>query len=286
MIDEANLESHGVWEKPSCDPAWRHAFLERAVRMVGRDRNHPSVICWSLGNESGHGPNHAAMADWVHANDPTRFVHYESAGREPYVDVVSTMYPTVERIIEMATVPDDPRPVMMCEFAHAMGNSCGNLREYIDAIRNTERLIGGFIWDWIDQGIATTDDQGSSLFRLRWRFWRCAQRHNFCINGLIGPDRMPHPALLEFKYLIQPVVVEAVDLDAGELRITNRYDFRSLDGLDIAWTLEEDGVAIQSGTRRTAGDRPAAKPESHSRCRAAGVGARRRVLAESDVLPA
>jgi beta-galactosidase/beta-glucuronidase len=247
VIDEANLESHGVWEKPSRDPIWRHAFLERAIRMVGRDRNHPSVICWSLGNESGHGPNHAAMADWIHANDPTRFVHYESAGREPYVDVVSTMYPTVERIIEMATVPDDPRPVMMCEFAHAMGNSCGNLREYVDAIRSTDRLIGGFIWDWIDQGIEKTDEKGKSYFAYGGDFGDVPNDHNFCINGLIGPDRTPHPALLEFKYLIQPVVVEPVDLDAGELQIANRYDFQTLSGLDIAWTLEEDGVAIQSG---------------------------------------
>ncbi|MHB1317118.1 MAG: beta-galactosidase, LacZ type [Anaerolineae bacterium] len=247
VIDEANLESHGVWEKPSCDPAWRHAFLERAVRMVGRDRNHPSVICWSLGNESGHGPNHAAMADWIHANDPSRFVHYESAGREPYVDVVSTMYPTVERIIEMATVPDDPRPVMMCEFAHAMGNSCGNLREYIDAIRDTARLIGGFIWDWIDQGITKVDEKGKTYFAYGGDFGDVPNDHNFCINGLIGPDRIPHPALLEYKYLIQPVVVEAVDLEAGELRIVNRYDFDTLANLDIAWTLEEDGIAIQSG---------------------------------------
>lgn len=247
VIDEANLETHGVWEKPSCNPAWRHAFLERAIRMVGRDRNHPSVICWSLGNESGHGPNHAAMADWVHASDPSRFVHYESAGREPYVDVVSTMYPTVEHIIEMATVPDDPRPVMMCEFAHAMGNSCGNLREYVDAIRNTERLIGGFIWDWIDQGIARTDEQGRTYFAYGGDFGDVPNDYNFCINGLIGPDRVPHPALLEYKYLIQPVVVEALDLEAGEVLITNRYDFASLGGLDILWTLEEDGTVLQSG---------------------------------------
>ena len=132
--------------------------MERAIRMVGRDRNHPSVICWSLGNESGHGPNHAAMADWVHASDPSRFVHYESAGREPYVDVVSTMYPTVERIIEMATVPDDPRPVMMCEFAHAMGNS-RNLR--VCGRNPKHRAFDRRIHSGIDRsGIAQTDEQG------------------------------------------------------------------------------------------------------------------------------
>ncbi|NLX43502.1 MAG: DUF4981 domain-containing protein, partial [Chloroflexi bacterium] len=156
-------------------------------------------------------------------------------------------YPTVERIIEMATVPDDPRPVMMCEFAHAMGNSCGNLREYIDAIRGTERLIGGFIWDWIDQGIAKTDDQGREYFAYGGDFGDVPNDYNFCINGLIGPDRVPHPALTEYQYLIQPVAVQAGDLEAGQVVLTNRYDFISLSNLEMHWTLEEDGVALQSG---------------------------------------
>jgi beta-galactosidase/beta-glucuronidase len=247
VIDEANLETHGVWAKPSNDPVWRTAFLERAIRMVQRDKNHPSVICWSLGNEAGHGPNHEAMADWIHANDPTRFVHYESAGREPYVDVVSTMYPSVERIIEMATVPDDPRPVMMCEYAHAMGNSCGNLKEYVDAIRNTERLIGGFIWDWQDQGLAKVDEKGQRYYAYGGDFGDVPNDGPFCCNGLVGPDRAIHPALIEYKYLLQPVVVEPLDLDAGELLITNRYDFLSLEGLAITWSLTEDGVVIDSG---------------------------------------
>lgn len=247
VIDEANLESHGVWAKPSNDPVWRTAFLERAIRMVQRDRNHPSVICWSLGNESGYGPNHEAMADWIHANDPTRFVHYESAGREPYVDVVSTMYPSVERIIEMATVPDDPRPVMMCEYAHAMGNSCGNLKEYVDAIRDTERLIGGFIWDWQDQGLLKVDEKGQRYYAYGGDFGDVPNDGPFCCNGLVGPDRTVHPALIEYKYLLQPVVVEPLDLEAGELLITNRYDFLSLEGLEIGWSLTEDGVVIDEG---------------------------------------
>ncbi len=247
VIDEANLESHGVWGKPSNDPVWRTAFLERAIRMVERDKNHPSVICWSLGNEAGHGPNHEAMANWIHANDLSRFVHYESAGREPYVDVVSTMYPSVERIIQMATVSDDPRPVMMCEYAHAMGNSCGNLKEYVDAIRNTERLIGGFIWDWQDQGLTKVADNGERFFAYGGDFGDVPNDGPFCCNGLVGPDRSIHPALIEYKYLIQPVVIEHQDLDAGEILITNRYDFLSLDGLEISWTLTEDGVAIDQG---------------------------------------
>ncbi len=248
VLDEANLESHGVWDKPSNDPLWRTAFLERVIRMVQRDRNHPSVIGWSLGNESGHGPNHEAMADWVHANDPTRFVHYEAAGREPYVDVVSTMYPSVERIIEMATVSDDPRPVMMCEYAHAMGNSCGNLKEYVDAIRQTERLIGGFIWDWQDQGLVKEDTNGQRYYAYGGDFGDVPNDGPFCCNGLVGPDRTIHPALIEYKYLLQPVVVKPLDLDAGELLITNRYDFLSLEGLEIAWSLTEDGVVIDAGT--------------------------------------
>lgn len=248
VIDEANLETHGVWDRPSRDPIWRTAFLERAMRMVERDKNHPSIICWSLGNEAGHGPNHEAMADWIHANEPTRFVHYESAGREPYVDVVSTMYPSIERIIDMATDPDDLRPVMMCEYAHAMGNSCGNLREYVDAIRNTERLIGGFIWDWRDQGLVKFTDDGELYFAYGGDFGDVPNDGPFCCNGLVGPDGVVHPALIEYMYLLQPVVVKPLDLEDGELLITNRYDFISLAGLDIEWTLTEDGAVIDAGT--------------------------------------
>jgi len=157
LIDETNLETHGLQGLLANNPTWHAAFVERAIRMVERDKNHPSVIFWSLGNESGCGPNHAAMAGWIHDYDPTRPVHYEGAQGKPtdaaYIDVLSRMYPKTQYIVDLATKEIDNRPVVMCEYAHAMGNSVGNLKEYWDAIRSTKRLIGGFIWDWVDQAL-------------------------------------------------------------------------------------------------------------------------------------
>jgi beta-galactosidase len=151
LFDEADLESHRYWDQFAKDPVWREAFLDRARRMVERDKNHPSVIVWSLGNESGHGQNHDAMSDWIRANDPTRLIHYHPADDKPCVDMVSLMYPSVDALIKEAQKSDDPRPVVMCEYAHSMGNSTGNLKEYWDAIEENKRLQGGFIWDWADQ---------------------------------------------------------------------------------------------------------------------------------------
>jgi beta-galactosidase len=145
LIDEANLETHGVWDQLTKDPQWEAAFLERGQRMLARDKNHPSVIIWSLGNESGHGPNHAAMAEWIHANDPTRPIHYESAFAEPYVDMISVMYPDLARLEELAQVPGENRPLILCEYAHAMGNSPGNLKEYWELLEAYPRLCGAFI---------------------------------------------------------------------------------------------------------------------------------------------
>jgi len=163
LIDEADLESHYYWDRFTKDPQWRDAFLDRAVRMVERDKNHPSVIIWSLGNESGYGPNHAAMAEWIHEADPTRPVHYHPAEDAPCVDMISLMYPSVRDLVKKAEAPDDGRSVIMCEYAHSMGNSTGNLAEYWDAIETHKRLQGGFIWDWVDQSlrqrhIVTTPD--------------------------------------------------------------------------------------------------------------------------------
>ncbi|MCC7492353.1 MAG: DUF4981 domain-containing protein [Fimbriimonadaceae bacterium] len=153
LYDEANIESHAEWDKYTKDPDWQAAFLDRVQRMVQRDKNHPSVIVWSLGNESGFGPNHVACSDWIHANEPSRLVHYHPAENDPSVDILGPMYPSVQRIIDMANDPDESRPVIMCEYAHSMGNSTGNLLEYWQAIRTHRRLQGGFIWDWVDQAI-------------------------------------------------------------------------------------------------------------------------------------
>ncbi|MBN1564454.1 MAG: hypothetical protein JXA10_11485, partial [Anaerolineae bacterium] len=246
VMDETNIETHGVWSQLSEDPTWQAAFVDRGRRMVERDKNHPCVIMWSLGNESGHGPNHAAMADWFHESDETRPVHYHGAYKEPYVDMVSVMYPTLDRLTMLATDPADPRPVVMCEYAHSMGNSTGNLREYWDIIHRYPRIFGGYIWDWVDQGLRKYTDAGEAYLAYGGDFGEKWHDGSFCLNGLITPDREPHPAMWEYKKVLQPVQIEAVDLTKGVIRVTNRYHFIDLSGLAITWSVASDGEEQQS----------------------------------------
>ncbi|MCP4543525.1 MAG: DUF4981 domain-containing protein [Chloroflexi bacterium] len=257
LIDEANLETHATLGKLANDPAWRDAFLERAIRMVERDKNHPSIIIWSLGNESGYGPNHDSMADWIHQRDPDRPVHYEGATEwkgdykgpddAPTIDMISVMYPSVEKTIELSQIPGETRPFIMCEYAHSMGNSTGNLREYWDVIAEHPRFQGGFIWDWVDQGLRQVMEDGVEYFAYGGDFDDDPHDGSFCINGLISPDREPHPGLWEHKKIAEPLQVEPIDLAAGEFRIINKYTFSDLSGLDISWTLSAGGEAFQSG---------------------------------------
>ncbi len=255
LIDETDLETHACYDRMCHEPEWAAAFLDRAMRMVLRDRNHPSIILWSLGNESGYGANHNAMAHWIRGADGTRPIHYEGAinrdwhGGKRATDIVCPMYPTVDRIIRWAETPraDDPRPLIMCEYAHSMGNSTGNLKEYWDAIRGHHGLQGGFIWDWVDQGLLKTDEDGVEYWAYGGDFGDEVNDGNFCINGLIWPDRTPHPAMYEYKKVIQPVAVEAVDLARGRARVTNRRWFTDLSDLVCVWQVEVDGKKVQSG---------------------------------------
>jgi beta-galactosidase len=256
LMDEANIESHGVWDRLTKDPAWEMAFMDRGTRTVERDKNHPSVIIWSLGNESGYGPNHVALADWIHQRDPTRPVHYESAtqwrdyeGPEtaPEIDIVSAMYPPVDKAVEMAQTPGETRPFIMCEYAHAMGNSPGNLKEYWDVIEAYPRAQGGFVWDWVDQGLRRVTEEGESWFAYGGDFGDEPNFGSFCINGLIFPDRTIHPSMWEIKKVYQPVRVEAVDLLAGRVEVFNKHFFSDLSGLDIVWRLSADGHVLQMG---------------------------------------
>jgi len=258
VIDETDLETHGMHAAGdlnalSNDPAWEEAYLDRAARMVERDKNHPSVIMWSLGNESGYGQNHVAMARWIHENDPTRPVHYEGATGwgnpehrvdDSVIDVYSTMYPTVERLLLEGKKTDDPRPFFMCEYAHAMGNGPGNLREYWEAIYDHPRLIGGCVWEWVDHGIRQTTETGEKWFAYGGDFGDKPNDGNFCIDGLCYPDRRPHTGLIEYKKVIEPVRVEAVDLATGKVRIHNLYAFISLACLHGRWSVARDGEEI------------------------------------------
>jgi beta-galactosidase/beta-glucuronidase len=273
IMDEANIECHGlarIYEtgyqmEPANDPDWLTAFMERCVRMVERDKNHPSVIMWSLGNESGYGPNHDAMAGWIHGYDGTRPLHYEGTIRppgkvSPIVDVISCMYPSIGKSTRredgtlrragLATLSEDPeedRPIIICEYAHAMGNSVGNLKEYWEAIRRHPRLCGGYIWDWVDQGILTKTDDGKEYWAYGGDFGDEPNDGNFCINGLVWPDRTPQPAMWECKKIFQPVEAEAIDLGSGKIRIVNRHDFSDLSGLDVSWELNADGQLLETG---------------------------------------
>lgn len=258
LIDEANIESHDFLHQIARDKRYTHAFLDRGMRLVQRDKNHPSVIMWSLGNESGYGPNHDAMGGWIRGFDPSRVLHYEGAisrnqsgltwdDGERVTDIICPMYPTIESIVEWAQTTQGNRPLIMCEYSHAMGNSNGNLAEYWDAIESHHGLQGGFIWDWVDQGLLKKDENG----REYWAFGGDYDDHpndaNFCINGLVWPDRTPHPAMYEFKKLIQPVVVTAQNIKLGTFTVHNKQDFTDLRHLRGQWTLLIDGVPTQTG---------------------------------------
>jgi beta-galactosidase/beta-glucuronidase len=247
VLDEANIESHGVWDRPARDPDWREAFMERVTRMVERDKNRPCIIGWSLGNESGFGPNFQAAADWVHANDPTRPVHYHPAYNAACVDMISLMYPPVDRLVKEGQDPSETRPVVMCEYAHAMGNSPGGLKEYWEAIEANPRLQGGWVWDWVDQGIRRRTADGVEWFAYGGDFGDQPNDANFCCNGLISPDRAPHPRLWELKKVQEPVSIQAVDLMHGVLSLTNRFAFSDLSHLIAFWTVEADDQVLQAG---------------------------------------
>jgi beta-galactosidase len=265
LIDEANLESHHLKGYLSNVPGWHNAFVDRAIRMVERDKNHPSIIFWSLGNETGCGPNHAAMSAWIKDYDPTRPIHYEGAAGNPvdypYVDMISRMYARIPEIIRLATNPNDDRPMVLCEYAHAMGNSVGNLKEYWDAIRTHKRLIGGFIWDWADQGLRKKNPDGQEFWAYGGDYGDDPNDGNFCCNGLVQPNRKPNPSLYEVKKVYQRIHVLPVDILTGKFHIFNEYDFLNLDFTDIKCELSADGRVIQKGTLPKLSLAPGAKRE-------------------------
>jgi beta-galactosidase len=238
LIDEANVESHAYPHEMAHDPRYASAFLEHGLRMVERDKNHPSVILWSLGNESGYGPNHDAMAGWIRKYDPSRPLHYESAisnwWKEDTIpgtlasDIVCPMYSSIDSISKWAassTRADQTRPLILCEYSHAMGNSNGCLGEYFDAFEKYPALQGGFIWEWVDHGIKQTDAQGREYWAYGGDFGDTPNDLNFVCDGLVWPDRKPHPAMYEFKKLAQPV---GIGWQRGKLTITNKQNFESL----------------------------------------------------------
>lgn len=273
VMDEANIETHGMMGYLTNQPEWHMSFVDRVVRMVERDKNHPSIISWSLGNESGCGPNHAAAAGWIRDFDPTRFIHYEGAvgvpehkdyiplhskeyrkigkGGNPtdpaYVDVISRMYATVADLEKLANSPYISRPIMNCEYAHAMGNSLGNFKEYWDLMHAYPNLVGGYIWDWIDQGLLMKDENGTEFFAYGGDHSDEPNDNNFCMNGVIASNRVPKPQTWEAKYVMQPVQFTAVNLENYQVRLLSRFNFTNLNEYELSWTLHEDATELQSG---------------------------------------
>ena len=256
LVDETDIECHHHYGVITHDPRYAAAFVDRGSRMVLRDRNHPSVIMWSLGNESGYGPNHDAMAGWMRHADPTRPLHYEGAicranssweSGQAATDVVCPMYPSVGDIVAWAKTTTDRRPLIMCEYAHAMGNSCGNLKEYWEAIESHHGLQGGFIWELLDHGITVADAKGQEYWAYGGDFGDQPNDTNFCCDGLVWPDRTPHPAMLECRKLFQPLAITAIDLASGTIGIRSKYDFITTAALRGRWQLLRDGVEVARG---------------------------------------
>lgn len=273
VMDEADIEEHGLRGTLASTPDWHAAFLDRAVRMAERDKNHPSIVMWSMGNESGYGPNFAAISAWLHDFDPTRPVHYEGAqgaGGEPdpkTVDVISRFYTRVkqeylnpgiaegedkeraenarwERLLEIAERTNDNRPVMTSEYAHSMGNALGNFKEYWDEIYSNPRMLGGFIWDWVDQGIYKTLPDGRIMVAYGGDFGDKPNLKAFCFNGLLMSDRETTPKYWEVKKVYSPVELR---VESGELRVTNRNHYTDLSQYRCLWTLSIDGKQKDQG---------------------------------------
>ena len=249
VIDESNIESHAYNTSLCDDPRYRSAWLARGSRMVERDRNHPSIIMWSLGNESGYGVNHDALAGWIRAADPSRPLHYEDAIRQRgwttggmnVTDVVCPMYPPIADVAAY----DGQRPFMLCEYSHAMGNSNGSLADYWDVILSTPRLQGGFIWEWKDHGIRTVLPNGKRGFAYGGQFGEEPHDGNFVADGLMSSDLVPHPGMQEVAWVYRPVAVTKAG--RGTLRVENRQAFTGLDWLAATWELIVDGDVVGSG---------------------------------------
>jgi len=249
VIDEANIESHGMGygkESLAHDPKWKNAHVDRVVRMVERDKNHPSVIIWSMGNEAGPGENFVACRDAIKARDTERPVHYSIYNQ--VADIESTMYPAVSWL-EKTGQKDDPKPFIMCEYSHAMGNAVGNLQEYWDVIYKYKRLIGGCIWDWVDQGLAKEipGKPGSYFFAYGGDFGDEPNDGNFCINGLTTPDRTITPKMEEVKKVYQNIWITPVDLLNGKINVENKNLFINLNQYNPSWVLECNGRIIRAG---------------------------------------
>ena len=258
VVDEANIESHGMGathqgtfdtiQHVAYRPEWNEAHLDRIKRAVERDKNHPSVIIWSMGNECGNGPVFFEAYKWIKNRDKTRLVLFEQAGLESNTDIVAPMYAGIDRLEKYAQNHND-RPYILCEYAHAMGNSVGNLQDYWDVMKKYPVLQGGFIWDWVDQGLIKTTEDGEEYWAYGGDFGPkdVPSDGNFCLNGLVDPDRTPKPALYEVKKVHQNIQFKAIDLKNGKFEITNEFDFTNLNAYNFSYEIMSEGEIVTKG---------------------------------------
>lgn len=258
MVAEANIESHGMGygdKTLAKEPTYEKAHLERNESNIKIYKNHPSIIFWSVGNEAGYGPNFEKAYDLVKAYDPSRPCQYEQAGQNGKTDIFCPMYYDYGGC-EWYAKGDNPRPLIQCEYAHSMGNSMGGFKEYWDMVRKYPKYQGGFIWDFVDQGLRVKNKQGKTIYAYGGDFGRYpTSDHNFNCNGIINPDRKPNPHANEVRYYYQNIWATAKDLKAGEVEVYNENFFKSLDDVELQWTLESEGKVLANG--RSALDIPA-----------------------------
>lgn len=251
MVAEANIESHGMGYGESTlakNKKYAKAHMERNIRNVQRNFNHPSIIFWSLGNEAGYGPNFEAAYDWIKAEDPSRAVQYEQAGKTGKTDIFCPMYYRYKGCEEYSKDANSEKPLIQCEYAHAMGNSEGGFKEYWDLVRKYPKYQGGFIWDFVDQSCRWTGENGKMIYAYGGDFNRFdASDNNFCDNGLISPDRVPNPHMYEVGYFYQNIWTTPADLSKGELNIYNENFFTDLSSYRMEWQLLKDGKIVRSG---------------------------------------
>ncbi|MCL4118042.1 UNVERIFIED_CONTAM: hypothetical protein GTU68_010429 [Idotea baltica] len=263
VIDEANIETHGMGTTnqgldkkpelkkvhPAYRPDWKEAHLDRTIRMFERDKNHPSIVTWSLGNEAGNGDNFFATYSWLKEHDNTRPTQYEGATHYENTDIQAPMYDRIPQLIKYAE-NSPKRPLILCEYSHAMGNSLGNFKDYWDVIRKYDVLQGGFIWDWVDQGLLAETENGKKYWGYGGDFGAAHLQHdaNFCLNGIVNPDRTPHPGLEELKKVYQNIHFTEADLKTGKVKVINEYFFTNLNNFIIDWELFKEGEKIKSGS--------------------------------------
>lgn len=291
ILDEANIENHANYDVITRSDEWTNAYMQRIMRMVRRDKNNVCIFGWSLGNESGDGQNQVAACEWIRRVDHTRLVHYEGFVRPPFTqgdftldslargkgltDFIGPMYPSIALIKEYAATREDYRPVIMCEYSHAMGNANGSLADYWRAIYNTPGLQGGFIWDWIDQGLAAEEAAGASGQPQGGKYWKYGgdfgdkpSDYDFCLNGIMFPDQTTKPAMEECRKVFAPVCFKEIDKKSGSFEVTNNFDFSDLANVLLNWKILKNGASVEKGVLHLSDFKllPGEKKEIHLPC--------------------